>query len=108
MKRNTSLFGIFVLFLAVAFAFSGCGNKTTQTEEPDTSGPEYTSAYVCPMHCPGSGGSEPGKCPVCEMDYVKNPDYKGEEPSESEPMENMEDDTIMKNHVHMGGDSVDQ
>ncbi|MBK8562043.1 MAG: hypothetical protein IPN76_01470 [Saprospiraceae bacterium] len=31
---------------------------------------EYTSAYVCPMHCEGSGSDQPGKCPVCEMDYV--------------------------------------
>lgn len=35
-------------------------------------GPEYTSAYVCPMHCEGSGSAEPGKCPVCGMEYVAN------------------------------------
>lgn len=33
-------------------------------------GPEYTSPYVCPMHCKGSGSDKPGKCPVCGMDYV--------------------------------------
>lgn len=33
-------------------------------------GMEYTSKYVCPMHCEGSGGEEPGTCPVCGMDYV--------------------------------------
>lgn len=38
-------------------------------------GPEYTSAYVCPMHCEGSGSAEPGKCPACGMDYVKNEDH---------------------------------
>lgn len=37
----------------------------------DESGPEYTSKYVCPMHCKGSGSEEPGECPVCRMDYVK-------------------------------------
>ena len=37
---------------------------------PHGDGPEYTSQYVCPMHCEGSGSSEPGKCPVCNMDYV--------------------------------------
>ncbi len=31
---------------------------------------EYTSAYVCPMHCEGSGSDQAGKCPVCGMDYV--------------------------------------
>lgn len=30
-------------------------------EEVDKTGPEYTSAYVCPMHCEGSGSEEPGK-----------------------------------------------
>ncbi|MBK8736861.1 MAG: hypothetical protein IPL98_13530 [Saprospiraceae bacterium] len=24
-------------------------------EKHDTSGPEFTSAYICPMHCKGSG-----------------------------------------------------
>ena len=27
------------------------------------------------MHCEGSAGNQPGKCPVCEMDLEKNPDY---------------------------------
>jgi len=38
----------------------------------DKSGPEYTSAYVCPMHCKGSGSATAGTCPVCKMDYVAN------------------------------------
>lgn len=38
-------------------------------------GPEYTSEYVCPMHCEGSGSDEPGRCPVCNMEYVPNPDF---------------------------------
>ncbi|WP_421946638.1 heavy metal-binding domain-containing protein [Phaeodactylibacter xiamenensis] len=40
--------------------------------DADKQGPEYTSAYICPMHCDGSGSDEPGECPVCGMDYVKN------------------------------------
>ncbi|MCC6724329.1 MAG: hypothetical protein IT258_07440 [Saprospiraceae bacterium] len=36
---------------------------------------EYTSAYICPMHCEGSGSDQPGKCPVCEMDYVALGDH---------------------------------
>ena len=43
-------------------------------EAVDKTGPEYTSAYVCPMHCEGSGSEEPGKCPVCGMEYVANAD----------------------------------
>ncbi len=52
------------------------GNATTS--ETDQSGPEYTSKYVCPMHCPGSGSAEPGKCPKCGMDYVMNENYQEE------------------------------
>ena len=40
----------------------------------DKSGKEYTSAYVCPMHCKGSGSDTTGVCPVCGMDYVPSDD----------------------------------
>jgi len=33
-------------------------------------GMEFTSTYVCPMHCAGSGSEESGICPKCGMDYV--------------------------------------
>ena len=42
----------------------------------DKTGKEYTSAYVCPMHCEGSGSDKEGKCPVCNMSYVKNDEHK--------------------------------
>jgi hypothetical protein len=38
-------------------------------------GPEYASAYVCPMHCKGSGSAQEGKCPACGMEYVRNETY---------------------------------
>ena len=38
-------------------------------------GMEFTSAYVCPMHCEGSGSDKPGTCPKCGMDYVKLEDH---------------------------------
>ena len=44
--------------------------------EIDKTGKEYTSAYVCPMHCDGSGSETSGACPVCGMDYVKNDQHK--------------------------------
>ena len=59
------------------------GEATMEAEMPaaeeavDMTGPEYTSAYVCPMHCKGSGSAEPGKCPVCGMDYVMNENAGG-------------------------------
>lgn len=44
----------------------------TWKEKDKKAGKEYTSAYICPMHCEGSGSEEEGNCPVCKMDYVKN------------------------------------
>lgn len=44
----------------------------------DKSGKEYTSAYVCPMHCKGSGSDTTGTCPVCGMDYVPSEDTSHE------------------------------
>lgn len=83
---------LFVLAFALT-AFTACGGASqdeggtsteeapsetemmmeeTETDEVAETGKEYTSAYVCPMHCEGSGSDEPGKCPACNMDYVKN------------------------------------
>ncbi|MCB0662002.1 MAG: hypothetical protein KDC24_04645 [Saprospiraceae bacterium] len=59
---------------SMALSFTACGSETPETEQ---TGKEYTSAYVCPMHCEGSGSDQPGKCPSCGMDYVKN-DSAGE------------------------------
>ncbi len=47
------------------------GHMNSSTEK-DKTGPEYTSKYICPMHCKGSGSDKPGKCPVCGMDYKPN------------------------------------
>lgn len=46
--------------------------NSSQEQKVDQSGPEYTSAYVCPMHCEGSGSDTAGLCPVCGMDLVEN------------------------------------
>lgn len=52
---------------------------TEQTAEikDDKSGPEYTSNYICPMHCPGSGSDTIGVCATCGMDYVVNDKKEG-------------------------------
>ena len=84
------------LAMAVLVLLFSCGNaskkeaKTAEkpgmehSEHPMTQaeanlGLEFTSKYVCPMHCEGSGSHEEGKCPVCGMIYVLNEDYKEEE-----------------------------
>jgi rubrerythrin len=80
MKNIAILLGLFL-----AITLWSCGDtksensvqkeeSTQAEEEAEKQGPEYTSAYICPMHCEGSGSEKPGTCPVCGMDYVKNED----------------------------------
>ena len=72
------IFKIFLLstaFLVSGIAFSSCGSGNAAA---DKQGKEYTSAYICPMHCKDSGSDTAGKCPVCGMDYVKNENHKAE------------------------------
>ena len=63
---------------------SSCSNKQEKKSEATEhstkqTGPEYASAYICQMHCEGSGSDTTGNCPVCGVDYVKNEDYAGDE-----------------------------
>jgi hypothetical protein len=91
-------FKFFLFSVLVTIAMSACGGSAEQsqdgaaTEQTDAAGHEghdhssdaaaphgegaaYTSAYVCPMHCEGSGAAEAGKCPKCGMDYVAQADH---------------------------------
>lgn len=62
---------VHLCFLIVCIgAFSSCTNQNAQ-ETKQTK--EYTSEYICPMHCEGSGSDSAGLCPTCGMDYVINP-----------------------------------
>jgi hypothetical protein len=58
------------LMLALIGSMTACSSNTNS--ENDKSGKEYTSAYICPMHCEGSGSDTADTCPTCGMDYVKN------------------------------------
>ena len=81
MTKSKFKFLIVALF-AIGLTLTSCGtksNNSTQTEQSEKQGKEYTSSYVCPMHCEGSGSDDAGKCPVCGMDYVKNENYKKDE-----------------------------
>ena len=77
---------IAIFFLGIALGLTpACGGNShshdhgdATTTEDATQGKEYTSKYICPMHCAGSGSHDPGKCPVCGMDYVLNESYKEE------------------------------
>ncbi len=81
---------LFLSLISLSLAFMSCGEQGQQPAEqpqeqtdlqtesnesmPEEQGKEYTSAYICPMHCEGSGSDEPGTCPVCGMDYVAQAD----------------------------------
>ncbi len=86
---KNKLLGIF--FSVVLLAGVGCSGNTTEklpgesaydkVENKDAATEQTAQlAYICPMECEGSASNEPGKCPVCAMDLVKNPNYKGAAP----------------------------
>ncbi|WP_047416536.1 heavy metal-binding domain-containing protein [Cellulophaga sp. Hel_I_12] len=79
--NNLKLILVLLAMVASVTVMSCKDGKTettteTKTETTETQGVEYTSAYVCPMHCEGSGSDMEGKCPSCGMTYVKNEDHK--------------------------------
>ncbi len=64
--------GLMTFALAsMSLATTACGGHS-HSHDTEQEGKEYTSAYICPMHCEGSGSEEMGQCPVCGMDYVAN------------------------------------
>ena len=58
----------------LSFALLGLAACSSSKKDENKTGKAYTSTYVCPMHCEGSGADEAGQCPVCGMDYVLNTD----------------------------------
>jgi len=72
-KSNFNL--LFAIPFFILFLIS-CGSE--KNKATDKEGMEYASAYVCPMHCDGSGSDKPGKCAVCKMDYVANKEHKSD------------------------------
>ncbi|WP_299335223.1 heavy metal-binding domain-containing protein [uncultured Psychroserpens sp.] len=76
MKTARTILGILLVSLmltTVSCKDNKKGDTTTKTDQAEKK--EYASAYVCPMHCEGSGSDEEGECPKCGMDYVKNEDH---------------------------------
>jgi len=96
MKNFKFIFSL-LTFSTVLFLAS-CGSK------PDlaATGLEYTGAYVCPMHCTGSGSQTMGKCPACKMDYEPLANHKADgHQHEKEPkVEEHHHDHHDHNHDH--------
>ena len=74
--KKIKVFVFLLAFLSISISYSSCKDNAPKTEQQ---GKEYTSAYICPMHCKDSGSDKEGKCPVCGMDYVKNENFKKKE-----------------------------
>lgn len=116
---------ILVLGLGVMLFFSACGEKghsgegehshETHAEEGHDheaghdsdqghaahgEGVAYTSAYVCPMHCEGSGSEEAGECPVCGMTYVAQADHVADGHNHMEKEGADHDHEHGENHEH--------
>lgn len=61
------------ILIKSAFILMILGSITAcKSNKENHTGKEYTSTYICPMNCEGSGSKTKGNCPVCDMDYVKN------------------------------------
>ncbi|NNC85575.1 MAG: hypothetical protein HKO56_06400 [Bacteroidia bacterium] len=117
MKKSTFNLFIACLFMA-AFTLTSCGHshengdhshdsddkKTEKTIDMDSK--EYASAYVCPMHCEGSGSDAEGKCPACKMDYVKNVDHHDHE-GHTEHQHHDGSDSHDHGHEHAEGEDHD-
>ena len=82
MKSKMKLLAGTFLVALLLFTVS-CREKAEKTAEPEAveaqtsekQGKEYDSAYVCPMHCEGSGSETEGNCPSCGMAYVANEEH---------------------------------
>lgn len=76
-KMLISTLTVFALILAACGSDQqhDHGNAAPGEAKAHGTSKEYTSAYVCPMHCQGSGSDQPGTCPACGMDYVAQSEH---------------------------------
>lgn len=74
MKIFESLLVAIVVIASITTV--SCKDNKTKTETTiEKQGKEFTSAYVCPMHCEDSGSDHEGTCDTCGMTLVKNEDH---------------------------------
>ena len=78
MKNFKSILVAMMVVASVSMVSCKDNKKEVETEtetNTENKGKEYTSAYVCPMHCEDSGSDTEGKCGSCGMTLVKNEDH---------------------------------
>ncbi len=99
-----------VLFSALILFVSNCKEQSNSADKPvmekrDTNSQEYTSRYICPMYCKGSGSDVAGVCPVCGMDYELNENYQEQGGTKEESQHSGSEDHQGHNHEdHEGHD----
>ncbi len=76
MNNFKSILVGMVVIVSVLMVSCKDNKAETKTETTAKQGTEYTSAYVCPMHCKDSGSDKEGTCDTCGMTLVKNEDHK--------------------------------
>tara|TARA_R110002051_G_scaffold299923_1_gene367193 strand:+ start:710 stop:961 length:252 start_codon:yes stop_codon:yes gene_type:complete len=76
MRNFKSILAAIIIVATVSMVSCKDNKAETKTETTEKQVKEYTSAYVCPMHCKDSGSDKEGKCDTCGMALVKNEDHK--------------------------------
>jgi len=76
MNNLKSILVAMVVLATVTMVSCKDNKAETTTESTEKQGKEYTAAYVCPMHCDGSGSDTEGTCDTCGMTLVENEDHK--------------------------------
>lgn len=76
MKKTLLMFVFAMATLTMTSCKSEVQTETeTATKEVTESTADMAVTYACPMDCEkGKTYTEPGKCPVCEMDLVASTD----------------------------------
>ena len=69
-------FNFFLVVFLIISGFNFSCKSIVDVPKLEQKRNEFTSAYICPMNCKGSGSAVAGKCPKCELEYVKNKKYK--------------------------------
>ena len=67
IKKYLFAFSITICTLFVV----SCNSDSTSKVEEGESVNYVKGVYLCPMDCENSKSDQPGKCPVCNMDLVK-------------------------------------
>ncbi len=81
MKKFRTILAAMMVVASVLMVSCKDNKKEVETEtetNAENQGKEYTSAYVCPMHCEDSGSDKEGTCGTCGMTLVKNEDHKSD------------------------------